>query len=252
MQVKLKNKHVLVTGGSRGIGKAIVYAMAKAGAKVGVHYHTANNAADRIKSELGNSVEIFRADLADALEVNSLFNEVRNKFGRIDVLVNNAGIALANSMQQDDVEWLDAWLKTMDVNLNAVGLLCKKAINHFLKTGGGRIINIASRSAHRGDLPEYMAYAASKGGMVAVTKTIARAYGTQGIRAFTIAPGFVKSDMTEGFIRQFGEEPAYRDFNLEKLTEPGDIAPLAVFLASGLADHTTGSTFDVNGGSYVR
>src|SRR5690606_5649285 len=168
-------------------------------------YHTANNAADRIKSELGNSVEIFRADLADALEVNSLFNEVRNKFGRIDVLVNNAGIALANSMQQDDVEWLDAWLKTMDVNLNAVGLLCKKAINHFLKTGGGRIINIASRSAHRGDLPEYMAYAASKGGMVAVTKTIARAYGTQGIRAFTIAPGFVKSDMTEGFIRQFGE-----------------------------------------------
>lgn len=252
MQVKLKNKHVLVTGGSRGIGKAIVYAMVDAGAKVGVHYRTSKNAVNRIKSELGSSVEIFKADLADALEVNSLFNEVKNKFGQIDVLVNNAGIALANPIDQDDVEWLDAWLKTMDVNVNAAGLLCKKAVNHFLEIGGGRIINIASRSAHRGDLPEYMAYAASKGGMVAITKTIARAYGKQGIRAFTIAPGFVKSDMTEGFIRQFGEEAAYKDFNLEKLTEPDDLAPLAVFLASGLADHTTGSTFDVNGGSYVR
>lgn len=252
MQVKLKNKCVLVTGGSRGIGKAIVYAMAHAGAKVAIHYCSSENAVHRIKDELGSAVDIFKADLSDALEVNTLFNEVKNRFNRIDVLVNNAGVALSCPIDHDDVEWLDTWLKTMDVNLNAVGLLCKKGVNHFLEAGGGRIINISSRSAHRGDTPEYLGYAASKAGVVAITKTIARAYGKQGVRAFTIAPGFVNTDMTAAYIRKFGEKTVNESINLEKLTEPEDVAPLAVFLASGLADHTTGSTFDVNSGSYLR
>lgn len=252
MQIKLKNKFVLVTGGSRGIGKAIVYAMCEAGAKVALHYCKSENAAHKIKSELGSHVELFKADLTDAMEVNTLFNEVKNSFGRIDVLVNNAGIALSCPIDEDEVKWLDSWLLTMDINLNAVGLLSKKAVNHFLEEGGGRIINIASRAAHRGDEPEYMAYAASKAGVVGITKTIARSFGKKGIRAFTIAPGFVETDMTEGFVKQYGKEIVSRGIKVEMLTKPENIAPLAVFLASGMADHSTGSTFDVNGGSYMR
>lgn len=252
MNVKLKNKHILVTGGSRGIGKAIVYSLVEAGAKVAVHYYKSEEAIKIIAEELGSNVSFFRADLADAMEVNSLFNEVVSRYKRIDAIVNNAGIAIGTDINEDDISWLDNWLKTMDVNLNAVGLLCKKAVNHFLETGGGRIINIASRAAHRGDTPDYMDYAASKGGVVAITKTIARAYGKQGIRAFTVAPGFVKTDMTEKFIKQYGEELVGRSIKLERMTEPDDIAHMVTFLASGLADHATGQTFDINGGSYVR
>ena len=252
MNIKLKNQHVLVTGGSRGIGKAIVYSLVEAGARVAVHYFKSEEAIKKMESELGSDVSFFKADLEDALEVNSLFNEVRNSFGKIDTIVNNAGIAINSNINDEEVKWLDDWLKTMDVNLNAVGLLCKKAINHFLEIGGGRIINIASRAAHRGDTPEYMAYAASKGGVVAITKTIARAYGKQGIRAFTVAPGFVSTDMTQMFIKEYGEEIVKRNIKLERITEPEDIANMVTFLASGLADHATGQTFDINAGSYVR
>jgi len=241
-----------VTGGSRGIGKSIVYSLVEAGARVAVHYHSSENAIEKIEDDLGTNVAFFKADLEDALEVNALFNEVKNKFQKIDAIVNNAAIAVGTDIREEEVKWLDAWLKTMDVNLNAVGLLCKKAINHFLETGGGRIINIASRAAHRGDTPEFMAYAASKGGVVAITKTIARAYGKQGIRAFTVAPGFVRTDMTQTFIKQYGEELVSRGIKLERITEPEDIAHMVTFLASGLADHATGQTFDINGGSYVR
>lgn len=252
MQIKLKNKCVLVTGGSRGIGKAIVYEMVNAGAKVAIQYCSSENAAYRIKEELGSAVSIYKADLSDAMEVTSLFTRVIDDLQRIEVLVNNAGVALSCPIEHDDVEWLDSWLKTMDVNLNAVGLLCKKAVSHFLEHGGGRIINISSRSAQRGDTPEYLAYAASKAGVHAITKTIGRAYAKKGIRAFTVAPGFVKTDMTESFIKKFGDKLVTESINMERLTEPEDIAPLVVFLASGLADHTNASTFDVNGGSYVR
>ncbi len=252
MQVKLKHKYALVTGGSRGIGKAIVYSLVEAGANVAVHYHDSQNAVNKIVDDLGAYVKAFKADLGDAMEVSNLFNEVVDHFGKLDVLVNNAGIALHNPINEGDVTWLDSWLKTMDVNLNAAGLLCKKSIEHFVDHGGGRIINIASRAAHRGDTPEYMAYAASKGGLVAITKTIARAYGKKGIRAFTVAPGFVETDMTSGFIKQYGEELVQRGIKLEQITEPEDIANMVTFLASGLADHATGQTFDINAGSYVR
>jgi NAD(P)-dependent dehydrogenase (short-subunit alcohol dehydrogenase family) len=126
------------------------------------------------------------------------------------------------------------------------------AILHFQKKGGGRIINISSRAAFRGDNPENLAYAASKAGMVALTKSIARGFGKENITSFLIAPGWVKTDMNKETIELLGEDAITNDLALNKLTEPEDLAPMIVLLASGLADHATGTTIDINAGSYVH
>ncbi|MCK5101466.1 MAG: SDR family oxidoreductase, partial [Cyclobacteriaceae bacterium] len=178
--------------------------------------------------------------------------KVIKDFKKIDVIVNNAGVAIKSDPEKDDVAWIDDWLQTMDINLNAIGLLSKKAIQHFKIVGGGIIINISSRAAFRGDSKDYMAYAASKAGLVGLTRSIARAYGKDGIKAFLVAPGFVRTSMAQEFIDEYGEEYAIRDLALDRMTEPKDIAQFVAFLASGLADHATGGTFDVNAGSYVH
>ena len=138
------------------------------------------------------------------------------------------------------------------MNTRAQGLLCKLAIDHFSKRGGGRIINISSRAAFRGDTGDYLAYGASKGAIVALTRSIARYYGKKNITAFNIAPGFVRTDMAQDFMDLYGEEYALNDIALNKLTEPQDLAPMIVLLASGLADHATGCTIDINAASYVH
>jgi NAD(P)-dependent dehydrogenase (short-subunit alcohol dehydrogenase family) len=144
------------------------------------------------------------------------------------------------------------WDATLATNLRAPGILCKLAVAHFADRGGGRIINITSRAAFRGDQPHYLAYAASKAGLVALTRSIARGYGKAGILAFNVAPGFTRTEMAAEFIDRYGEDYATADIALRRLTEPEDIAPLVAFLASGLADHATGSTIDVNAASYVH
>ncbi|MDF1550812.1 MAG: SDR family NAD(P)-dependent oxidoreductase, partial [Bacteroidales bacterium] len=144
------------------------------------------------------------------------------------------------------------WIQTINTNLNSAGLLCKLAISHFLETGGGRIINIVSRAAFRGDTGDYLAYAASKGGLVSLTKTIARSFGKNNIIAFSIAPGFVRTQMAKEFIEKNGEQQILNEISLPELTEAEDVAPTAVFLASGMMDHATGSTIDINAGSYMR
>ena len=131
-------------------------------------------------------------------------------------------------------------------------MLCKLAIPIFKRQGGGRIINIASRAAFRGDTDEYLAYAASKGGLVSLTRTIARAYGKNNIKAFIVAPGFVKTKMAKEFIQIHGKKSIIDELSLKKLTEPEDVAPAIVFLASGMMDHVTGNTIDINAGSYIR
>jgi len=140
----------------------------------------------------------------------------------------------------------------MAVNLRAPAVLSRLAIEHFSAQGGGRIINISSRAAFRGDQPAYLAYAASKAGLVALTRSIARGFGKAGILAFNVAPGFTRTDMAKGFLDQYGEDYVAGDIALRTLTEPADIAPFVVFLASGLADHSTGCTIDINAASYVH
>jgi len=251
MHIDLTGRTVLVTGASRGIGAEIAQQLAASGARVAVHYSASPDEAEEVVFRCGNGAQAFRADLADPAACKALWDGVLAAFGRIDVLVNNAGVAMA--LEDPSLEtWLKVWDRTVDVNLRASALLCHLACEHFIANGGGRIINISSRAAFRGDQPEYIAYAASKGGMVALTRSIARGFGKQGVVAFNIAPGFVRTAMAQDFLDQYGDDYATRDIALERLTEPRDVAPMVVFLASGLSDHATGATIDINAASYVH
>ena len=252
MKIDLSGKTALVTGGSRGIGAAIVRRMAEAGARVAIHYGRNREAAEVLAREMGAGAQAFGADLERSDSCGKLWRDVVARFGRVDILVNNAGVAVSAPLEQDEADWLAAWDKTMAVNLTAAGLLCREALAHFGETGEGRIVNIASRAAFRGDQPAYFAYAASKGGLVALTRSIARGFGKAGVTAFTVAPGFTRTEMAQDFIDQYGEDYAISDLALGRLTEPDDVAPTVVFLASGLADHATGATIDINAASYVR
>ncbi len=252
MNIDLTGRKILVTGASSGIGLSIARALALSGATVAIHYNRNAERAEELVRESGNDSHAFQADLNIPEECFRLFVDVLARYETIDALVNNAGIIINSPMDTPAEQWLEDWNTTMTVNLTASGILTRAAINHFLSTGGGRIINIASRAAFRGDTPDYLAYAASKGGMVAMSRSIARAYGKKGIKSFVIAPGFVKTGMARQFIEQYGESLVMNDIALDRLTEPGDVAPTVVFLASGLMDHATGCTIDINAGSYVR
>jgi NAD(P)-dependent dehydrogenase (short-subunit alcohol dehydrogenase family) len=252
MQIDLSNTSVLVTGASRGIGAAIARAMGSAGAKVAIHYREQRERATALAEQIGGSAATFQADLSKPEECAALWNKVVARFGRVDTLVNNAGIAISSALNGTTGDWLEAWDTTMAVNLRAPAVLSRLAIEHFLQKGGGRIVNISSRAAFRGDQPDYLAYAASKGGLVALTRSIARGFGKAGILAFNVAPGFTRTEMAQDFLDQYGEDYATNDIALQRLTEPDDVAPFVVFLASGLADHATGCTIDVNAGSYVH
>lgn len=253
MNVDLSGMHILVTGASSGIGTAIARELAQAGAAVGVHYNHNKESAQSLEKEIGHGAKAFKANLAVPEECSRLFLDALEAFETIDVLVNNAGIIINSPLESAAAEqWMEDWNKTIMVNLTASGILTRAAISHFLDHDGGRIINIASRAAFRGDTPDYLAYAASKGGMVAMSRSIARAYGKDNIKSFVVAPGFVRTGMARQFIEQYGEGLVVNDLALSRLTEPEDIAPTVVFLASGFMDHATGCTIDINAGSYVR
>jgi len=253
MYINLSGLNILLTGASRGIGKAIATKLAEAGATIAVHYNKNVREAENLAHILGNESRAFQADLSKTDEAGKLFERVILEMGSIEILINNAGVAVSSPMNKPEAEWLKNWEVTMMVNLTSTAILCKKAIEHFIqRKAAGRIINITSRAAYRGDTSDYMAYAASKAGMVSLTSTIARSYGKMGIKAFNVAPGFVRTEMAQEFIQQYGEEHAKGDIALERMTEPKDIAPLITFIASGMADHATGATFDINAASYLH
>jgi NAD(P)-dependent dehydrogenase (short-subunit alcohol dehydrogenase family) len=252
MHVDLTNKNILVTGASRGIGKAIAEQLIRSGATVLAQFNnTPPNFESLTDTEKGRLFS-YKSDLAQTDQAVKLFEWALQEAGSVDVIINNAGIAMKSEISSSTQEFVAAWDETMAVNLRAVGILCKEAIAHFIAQQNGIIINISSRAAFRGDTAEYLAYAASKGGVVALTRSIARAYGKQGIAAFNVAPGFVKTDMADEFIEAYGEGIVKNDIALNDLTTPQDLAPLITLLASGLANHATGGTFDVNAGSYVH
>lgn len=252
MTIDLSEQVVLVTGASRGIGRAIALQCAEAGATVAVHYVQSQDAAKEVAEACGNGSIRVQADLSDVDAADALFDEVVDALGAVDVLINNAGVAVSAPLDEPTTAWNDAWTQTMAVNLRAPELLCRHAVAHFQERDGGRIINIASRAAFRGDTPDYMAYAASKAGVVALTKSIARGFGDDNITAFAVAPGFTRTDMAQDFIDTYGEDYATSDLALSTLTEPEDVAPTVLFLASGHADHATGTSIDINAGSYVH
>ena len=255
--IDLSGKVVLVTGASRGIGAAIAQTLGAAGASVIVHYGHDQAGAERTADAISSS-HLVQADLAETGAAVALWQAAIAWQSRVDVVVNNAGIAPAAGVapaadvDDDFAIWSQAWQKTLQVNLIAVADLCREAIRHFQAQGGGTLINIASRAAFRGDDPEYMHYAASKGGVISLTRSIARGYGRDHILAYAIAPGFVRTEMAADFIQKYGEETLTQNIPLGAIASPQDVANVAAFLASGLAPHATGTTIDINGASYVR
>lgn len=252
MTIDLSGRTALVTGASRGIGRAIALALAESGARVLVHGASNMDLARQVATICGRGAVPIQADLSRPEAPASLFESAVEAVGRLDVLVNNAAVALEMPLSMSDADWTAAWDRTMAVNARAAEMLSRKAVVHFSEHGGGRMIHIASRAAFRGDTPDYITYAASKGAMVAMSRSIARGFGKSGVCSFVIAPGFVRTDMAADFIERYGEAHVANDLALTRLTEPEDIVPMVVLLASGLADHATGTSIDINAASYVR
>ena len=251
--IDLSGKVTLVTGGSRGIGAAVVRTLAGAGGDVVLHYGRSHERAVALADEVGRErCHLVRADLEDGGCVPALWRDAVAWKGRVDVLVNNAGIYVAAGVDADFETWAATWARTLGVNLVAAAHLCREAVRHFRERGGGAIVNVASRAAFRGDAPDYTHYAASKAGMVALTRTIARGFGADNIVAFVVAPGFVRTERVERRMRDHGEDSVLDEIPLGDMASPEDVANVVAFLASGLARHATGATIDVNGASYVR
>ncbi len=252
MKIDLSNIKILVTGASRGIGKAVSKTLIDSGAEVVLHYNNNKRNVEELQELAPLRVDIAQADLGELESSDQLFDHALELKGSLDVIVNNAGIAPMIPFDADIDEWGSTWDHLFAVNLKSAAWLSRRAIRHFQSRGGGRIINIASRAAFRGDTADLMAYAATKGGMVAYTRSIARSFGKDGVKAFVVAPGFTRTDMATESIEEYGEDHVIADLALNRLTEPNDIAPMVALLASGLADHATGTTIDINAGSYVH
>jgi 3-oxoacyl-[acyl-carrier protein] reductase len=250
--VDLSGKTMLVTGGGRGIGAAIVRNLLDCGAHVILHYSRARDQSERIAAIAPDRCLLVRADLVSADSTLKLWDDAVAWKGRIDVLVNNAGLVTPATIDDEFKTWLDTWQTTIQVNLFAVAVLCRKAIHAFRASGGGILINIASRAAFRGDDPHLMHYAASKGGIVALTRSIARGYAHDNILAYVVAPGFVRTERQEDVIAARGEQTMIHDIPLGEMARPEDVARVVAFLSSGLARHATGATIDINGASYVH
>ncbi|HXC75179.1 MAG TPA: SDR family oxidoreductase [Sphingomicrobium sp.] len=233
--------NILVTGASRGIGAA-TYALLKS------HGHNAVGHSSK------GSDELVAGDLSDLSAAPGIWETALDELGgRIDVLVNNAGIYEAVADNAGDDEWHAAWQRTLTVNLQSAADLSKLAVSHFLDLGiPGRIVNVASRAAFRGDSPQHWHYAASKGAMVAMTRTIARGYAADGILCFAVAPGFTVSEMTESYLAGRGGAQIVADIPLGRVASTDEIAETIRWLASDAPASATGSVIDVNGASYVR
>ena len=250
--IDLSGRVVLVTGAAGGIGSATARTIHGAGGTVIVH-DVSDGPLSALASSLGDRVHPFVVDLRDRAATQRLWSDALAATGRIDVLVNNAGIYPPADLDLSLEEWTAVWDRSLGVNLIAPAILCREAIATFSgQPGGGIIVNLASRAAFRGEDPEFWHYAAAKAGVVAMTRTIARQYGRAGITAFAIAPGYVDTPFNAPFAEKFGVAAAARDTGLGEVAQPQDVANVIAFLASGLARHATGTTIDINGASYVR
>ena len=242
----MTQRTVLITGSTRGIGAAIAAGLRARGLQVIGH---GTRAAD---------ADTIAANLADPTAPSALWDEALERGGgQIDILINNAGLFAANPLDVSDIQWLDNWEDTLRINLTAAAELSRYAVKHWLARGmargeEGRIVHIASRAGHRGDSPDHWHYAAAKGGMLAMHKTIARQYAAQGILSFAIAPGFTDTAMAEDYLASRGGAALLADIPLGRVATPEEIAAIAIFCALDAPPSMTGATLDANGASYVR
>lgn len=234
--------HVFVTGTTRGIGAAIVQQLKSAGARVIGHGTRANGP------------ELIGTDLSQPGATESLWvHALQLLDGRIDVVINNAGVYEPIPVDSEPDAWRQSWNRTMQINLQSAVDLCRLAILHFrARGGGGRIVNVASRAAYRGDSPEHWHYAAAKAGLIGATKSIARGFAGEGILAFAVTPGFTMTGMAEDYLASRGGDKLLKDIPLGRVAEPEEVANAVAYLALTAPPSMTGAVLDINGASFVR
>ena len=232
--------NIRITGASRGIGAA-TYELLKSRGHNAVGHSTRGTA------------DLIAGDITDPEAPRRIWSEALDRLGgRIDALVNNAGIYEAVDAAASDEEWQAGWTRTLTINLQAPADLCRLAVAHFREHDGGRIVNVASRAGWRGDSPQHWHYAASKAAIIGMTKTIARAYAVENILAFAVAPGFTVSEMTDEYLQGRGGAAIVADIPLGRVATTDEVAEVIRWLATEAPVSATGSTIDVNGASYVR
>ena len=251
--MNFNDKIVLVTGASRGIGRAIAQQFANRGAQVAVHYHRNETAAHTTLSALPNGRHIIvQADIKDPDSVQQMINQVVQQMGRLDILINNAGIYEAHPAAEVGYdEWQAQWRTVLDTNLVGVANAMYCAAQHMIPQGGGRIVNISSRGAFRGE-PEAPAYGASKAGMNSMSQSLAKYLAPYNIFVGVVAPGFVETDMAYNVLATPRGEEIRNQSPFKRVATPTEVAYAALFLASEGAEFMTGAIIDVNGASYLR
>jgi len=243
----------LVTGGSRGIGRAVAQQLAEHGATVVVHYATNKAAAQETLDSLGaGEHEMRAADLKDPAAVKDLVEQVVARHGQIGVLVNNAGTYEPHPVLETSYdEWQDAWRRTMDTNLTGPANLIHAVVPHMVAAGGGRIVNVTSRGAFRGE-PTHPAYGASKAGLNSLSQSLAKALGPHNIFVTAVAPGYVETDMAAPYLIGAGGDAIRNETAIGRIASPEEVARLIVFLSTPGAESMTGGVIDINGASYLR
>jgi len=253
MNIDLSNKTVLVTGASRGIGKVIALKFAEANARVIVHYHRNRYKAEETLRSLSDGEHfIVQANLADPLSIQEMMDAIWTKVNKIDVLINNAGVfeevPITEVTYQD---WQKTWNDTISTNLLGPANLTFLVVKKMIEDGGGKIINISSRGAFRGE-PDAPCYGASKAGLNAMSQSLAKALGPYNIFVYVIAPGFVETDMARDLLQGESGNQIRSQSPIGRVAYPSEIANTALFLASEGVDFLTGGIIDINGASYLR
>jgi NAD(P)-dependent dehydrogenase (short-subunit alcohol dehydrogenase family) len=246
-------KVVLITGASRGIGRATARLFAAAGARVAVHYRQDSEAAAETRASLpGEGHCSVAADVSDPQAVASLVDEVTARMGGLDVLVNNAGIGGHHLPDEVDyAQWQSAWQRILATNLLGPANLSFCAARHMMANGGGRIVNVSSRGAFRGE-PKQPAYGASKAGLNAMGQSLAQALAPHGVFVFTVAPGFVQTDLAAARLAGPEGDGIRAQSPLNRVARPEEVARTLLFLGSEAPEFLTGCIVDVNGASYLR
>lgn len=245
----------MVTGASKGIGAATARLLLERGAHVVAHYGRDRAGAEAAVAAAPERARLLPADFADPGAVEPFWAEAEAWRGRVDVLVANAAVMPQGAGPESaEADWDAAWAAAVQVNLLAPARLMRAAVRHYLAAGGGAIVTLSSWVVHRGSsMADGMAYAASKAGAAAATKTIARAYARQGVLAYCVAPGVVRTAMSEAAAAAMGGEAAMTaGLAMREWVPPEEVAEVVAFLAAGRARHLTGATIDVNGASYLR
>ena len=246
-------KHVFITGGSRGIGRAVATAFASRGARVAINYLSNTNAAEEtIASLKGGPHLAVKGDVSDPESVRQMIGTVTESFSALDIVVNNAGIYVYHRIEEvpyDD--WQEAWRHILDTNLVGPANVAYCAARYMIENGGGRIVNVSSRGAFRGE-PEGPAYGASKAGLNSMSQSLAQRLAPHGVFVGAVAPGFVDTDLASRVLDGPNGDAIRAQSPLGRVAKPEEVAHAVLFLASEGSEFSTGTIIDVNGASYLR